>query len=85
MGVERGNWAVRAFGRDWLIPTLPLWPGLLGNTLFYGVFALTPIALLRWRKLHRRARRGLCLKCGYDPGEGVKACPECGLARGATA
>lgn len=84
MGVERGNWAVRAFGRDWLIPTLPLWPGLLGNTLFYALLVLIPIVLWRWRKLRRRARRRMCLACGYELGEGVKACPECGLARAAS-
>ena len=78
---EIGIVTISAFGRDWPIPTLPLWPGLLGNTLFYTLLVLTPIALLRWRTLRRRARRGLCLACAYELGEGVSACPECGLAR----
>jgi hypothetical protein len=76
-----GVWERTAFGRDWFIPYLPLWPGLLGNTLFYAVLVLTPLVLLRWRTLRGRARRGLCVGCGYEPGEGVSACPECGLAR----
>ncbi|MEQ8316733.1 MAG: zinc ribbon domain-containing protein [Phycisphaerales bacterium] len=76
-----GLWMFRALGRDWSVPYLPLWPGLLGNTLFYGVLVLTPFSLVRWRRLRRRARRGLCPACGYELGDGVEACPECGLAR----
>ncbi len=79
--VEVGAWNVIAFGHDLSIPYLPLWPGLLGNTLFYAVLVLAPLALLRWRKLRRRARRGLCVACGYELGAGVEACPECGLAK----
>lgn len=76
----RGVWMTHATGRDWFLPYLPLWPGLLGNTLFYALLVLAPLALLRWRTLRRRARRGLCVACGYELGEGVGACPECGLA-----
>lgn len=74
-----GVWRPTRSGSHWFIPVLPLWPGLLGNTLFYALLVLTPLALLRWRKLRRRARRGLCVACGYELGEGVGACPECGL------
>lgn len=76
-----GAWRRTVLGRNWLVPYLPLWPGLLGNTLFYAIFALIPLSLLRRRKLRRRARRGLCLACAYELGEGVAACPECGLVR----
>jgi len=76
----RGQWTLSVSGERWPIPVLPLWIGLLGNTLFYAVLVLTPIVLWRWRRLRRRARRGRCLACGYEPGEGVRACPECGLA-----
>lgn len=75
---------IAAFGDVWLVPYLPLWPGLLGNTLFYAVLMLTPLALLRWRRLRCRTRRGLCAACGYELGEGsgaCPACPECGLAK----
>lgn len=77
---NRGVWNAAAFGSVLSIPYLPLWPGLLGNTLFYGALALIPIGLLRRRTLRRRARRGLCVACCYELGEGVSACPECGLA-----
>lgn len=82
--VVRGTRTAHAFGRDWAIPTLPMWPGLLGNTAFFGVMVLASYVLLRWRKLYRRAKRGLCLACAYRLGEGVKACPECGLAKRAS-
>ncbi|MEQ8845002.1 MAG: hypothetical protein RIB58_09125 [Phycisphaerales bacterium] len=80
-GMVRGLWHPTVFGYHLQVPYFPLWPGLLGNTLFYGALALIPLALLRWHKLRRRARRGLCLACAYELGEGVEACPECGLAR----
>ena len=78
---EIGLLHFRAFGGYWTLPYLPLWPGLLGNTLFYAILIFAPIAVLRRRTLRRRARRGLCLACAYELGEGVEACPECGLAR----
>lgn len=63
-----------------LLPTFPLWPGLLANTAFYGgawaVLIFTPLFVRRWL----RARRGGCAGCGYSR-EGLKAeapCPECG-------
>lgn len=74
-----GAWHVPAVHGEWPIPYLPLWPGLLGNTLFYAALMLTPLALWRYRKLRRRAWRGMCVACGYELGEGVGACPECGL------
>lgn len=61
------------------IPVRPIWPGLLANTLFYAALAVTPMVLLRWWRTRRRRARGLCVACGYELGEGVAACPECGL------
>ena len=80
--VRAGEWSLRAFGQDLTLPTLPLWPGVLGNTAFFGVLVLALAALTRWRKLRRCARRGLCLACGYELGEGVAKFPECWLAVG---
>ncbi|MFI4915037.1 MAG: hypothetical protein ACIAS6_00845 [Phycisphaerales bacterium JB060] len=82
-GGPPGLWMFQLFGEDWVVPYLPLWPGLLGNTLFYTLLVLTPIIFWRWQKLRRRTKRGLCVACGYELGEGVDACPECGLARAA--
>lgn len=69
------------FGRR-LLPTFPLWPGLLADTAFYGgawaILLGTPILIRRWI----RSRRGGCPACGYSL-EGLKdgaPCPECGAA-----
>ncbi|MCW5776274.1 MAG: hypothetical protein KIS87_07550 [Phycisphaeraceae bacterium] len=64
------------------LPILPIWPGLLLNTLFYAAiwFALfTGLAALRTA---RRLRRGLCPVCRYDlRGLPQHACPECGWGK----
>ena len=63
------------------LPYRPIWPGFLINTVLYAfvlclLFA-APFALRR----HRRIKRGLCLKCGYNlrnrPSDS-SVCPECG-------
>ncbi len=75
----------RGLGVEWwrrpmTIPYRPYWPGLLANTLFYGVilwlFWFTPGAIKRTL----RRRRGLCPKCAYPVGPS-ELCTECGTAR----
>lgn len=86
-----GLTTVRIYGRYVEVPLRPIWPGVLGNTLFYAVpaalvlSALRVVVLgirraLRSARARRRARRGRCIGCGYELGEGVTVCPECGLA-----
>jgi len=61
-------------------PIDPIWPGLVGDVLFWSALAWVLLvsagALRRWR----RRRRGQCAQCGYDAaGLPVGAvCPECG-------
>lgn len=58
----------------------PVWPGLAVNT---GLFAAAwAIPLCWWPALRRRrrARAGLCARCGYERA-GLPVCPECGDAR----
>jgi hypothetical protein len=74
--------AIPGTGTLVLLPTHPLWPGFLINSIFYsfvawGVWQI-PLALRRWRRRHR----GQCVKCGYDRAglAAGAACPECGGA-----
>ncbi len=62
------------------LPTLPLWPGLIADTAFYGAAWLGLFLLLGPARRAQRRRRGLCVRCRYDlrglaPGS---PCPECG-------
>jgi hypothetical protein len=61
------------------MPTLPLWPGLVADTLFYAAILL---GIVRGPRLVRRwmwGRTGKCTKCGYDTrGLTSNTCPECG-------
>ena len=73
-------WALD-FG-DEVLPMIPIWPGFVINTIFYGailsLLILGPFAL---RRLIRR-NRGQCIKCGYDlRGDFSAGCPECGWQR----
>ena len=61
------------------------------RALAYTAYALSSLAWLLWlfvelvvarRRLKRLARRGRCLKCGYDlRGDPAAGCPECGWKR----
>jgi hypothetical protein len=61
--------------------------GLVANTIFFGAAWWAVLAgsrsISRHRRARRLARRGLCLRCGYDlrgtPAGAV--CPECGRPR----
>ncbi len=59
-------------------PILPLFPGLLLNTLFYATLFSTPY-LLRQTRRHLRLRRGHCPRCDYNLlNDFTNPCPECG-------
>ena len=86
-----GEWVIPGVGlpgrsplndTDLVLPLLPLWRGLIANTLFYALL----VWLLRrgfvvvrgWRR-SRRGRCGWRGGCGYDLSGSVgEVCPECG-------
>ena len=69
--------------RTIVTPVRPIWLGLLGNTLAYSAGVFTPwlgLRALRIRRRRHRRKHGRCVACGYELGDGVGVCPECGLA-----
>ena len=69
-----------------VVPYLPIWKGLIFNTLFYAallwLLTLGPFDVRRMIRL----KRGHCTKCGYDLRSDFEAgCPECGWGRKAEA
>lgn len=62
-------------------PFIPRWPGLLANTLIFFMIPFLPWTLLRWRRLRRIERLGLCYACQYEFPRAIKTCPECGTVR----
>lgn len=67
--------------RGWMIiPTRPIWPGIVGDTLLYASLASIIAYGPGWLRRRRRALRGLCTECAYGPFESG-TCPECGAVR----
>jgi hypothetical protein len=67
------------FGDRHALPLMPVWPGFAIDVLFWGLVSwLLFFAPFTLRRVVR-ARRGRCVKCGYDM-RGLDACPECGAA-----
>lgn len=64
------------------LPTRPILPGFLINTIFYtGVLWLLCSAPFAARRLIRK-QRGKCVRCGYDLRHAEHdVCPECGAER----
>ncbi len=64
------------------LPLRPMWGGFVVNTVFYGALLLVAVVVARWVRRRGRARRGLCIGCGYELA-GLGVCPECGIERSA--
>jgi hypothetical protein len=77
---EHGLLRFTILGKAFVLPVLPTWTGLLGNTLLYGGTLLLAWWILRGRRLAQRRARGACLACGYTLDAGMERCPECGVA-----
>jgi hypothetical protein len=63
----------------------PWWTGVIFWWVYGAVFGLIIIGWLRIEKrrdlLRKRARQGLCPRCGYDLRGSPERCPECGRER----
>ena len=62
-----------------ILPTQPIWPGFIANSVVYATFVYVAWRLLMYGFRWNRARRRLCPACAYDlRGAEHEACPECG-------
>lgn len=89
--VESIHWAIpiRISNSSWglgigrsvdMLPLRPIFPGVIYNTLFWGLILILLMLTrdaLRWRKLQRRLANGRCTRCNYTLA-GADPCPECG-------
>ncbi len=81
-GLPLPAWLGFDTAKDRRLPLLPLWPGLVANTLIYGLLWWLGLAARRMVICNRRFRRGLCPICRYDLGfNNTAGCPECGWRR----
>lgn len=81
--IRRNQVPIITLERPKLIPFGPIIPGLILNSLLYGL-----ILMLLWKVFHgyrrRRLRRaGRCHACGYQLKD-LTRCPECGTQKGNT-
>lgn len=68
---------IETLGTIWV--TRPIWAGLVGNALGFGLlFAMITKGYLVVRR-RRRMSRAECENCGYIVGDGTKVCSECGF------
>lgn len=59
------------------IPAAPFWPGLIANTIFWGLVAWFILFGVKRLRIARRRAKGLCSNCAY-PVHQLPKCPECG-------
>jgi hypothetical protein len=59
------------------VPILPLWPGFLVDTAFWGGAAFLVWSVPGLVRRGMRRRRGRCVRCGYELKD-LAVCPECG-------
>ncbi len=62
------------------IPFMPIWAGLIADTVLWGAIASALVGICRRILMRLRRGRGQCAVCGYEMQE-LASCPECGTAR----
>lgn len=79
IGMSDGGRVSEAFP-DWILPVMPVWSGLVVNTVAYAACLWIPwVSGIGWRR-SRRLRGGECVTCRYPVVLGREVCPECGTA-----
>lgn len=74
-------WHVGLAAGDVQLPIKPIFPGFLINTIFWAAIPYAVLIACRALRARRRAKRGLCIRCGYSIGDFAR-CPECGAVTG---
>lgn len=64
-------------GDSILIPATPNWPGLIANTIFWGLVAWFIQFGVKRLRIARRRVNSLCTHCAF-PVDQLPRCPECG-------
>lgn len=62
------------------IPLLPIWHGLVINTLVFGGMLWLGLGAISEGRRWQRGRMGQCPRCGYEI-TNILTCPECGASR----
>lgn len=64
----------------YMLPTSPLWLGVVFNAAFYGAGCYGLAIGITAARCYMRRRRGKCPSCGYElRASSSQVCPECGL------
>jgi hypothetical protein len=64
-----------------VLPTQPIWPGMIINTVFYAVLVLAMMLGFSSARRSIRRRHSRCVRCGYRLTVSQGVCPECGQSR----
>lgn len=78
LDLQTDSGAIFRRGTSRPLPLMPIYSGLLVNSLFYAGCVFVLLQAPREVRRFRRARRGLCVQCAYELRD-LTTCPECGV------
>jgi hypothetical protein len=79
-GIALQPWATGAWYDPRALPLMPIWPGLIVDTLAFASLSALVLDAAPALRRARRMRQGRCITCGYDLAGTASGgrCPECG-------